>query len=141
MVQQMITELVWAEGAADYFEAGDEGTEKTTVEELRACPHMASKTRKELEEIHAEAEILILEADCDRLGALKWLALMNEEGITGEPGEDGLEGLTEDELQDCTFMDGMSQEELECLLAQAEGAIWEATNQRASALKRLALVS
>lgn len=135
MVRQMIKALVWDEGAADYFEAGPEGTEKTTLEELRDGSHMKGKAKEELEEIYAESELLILEADCERLGALKWLTLMKDGEITG------FEGYTEDDLRDCVFMDGMGREELECLLARAEGTIREAASQRFSARKRLALVS
>ena len=125
--------MVWSEGAADYFEAGDPGTEKTTLEELRACPHMANMTREQLEESHTEAENLIMEADCERLGALKWLAMWDD----GTKVDDGFLGFTEDELRDCTFMDGMTREELEGLLARARATIREAGNQRMSALKRL----
>ena len=128
----MTQALIWNEGSADYFEARNDGTEKSTLEEVRTCPYMDDKAREELEEIHAEAEVLVLESDIRRLAALKRLAL--------ESGHDGFEGFAEDEIRDCTFMDGMSREELECLLDRAEGTIQEATNQRVSGLKRLALV-
>ena len=137
----MIKALVWDDGAAGYFETGAPGREKTTLGELSACPHYAGKGKRELEEIHAEKEIEIMEADCERLGALRWLALLNDGAVNVAPEKDGFEGCTEDELLDCTFMDGMSQQALEGIVDRAEATIREAANQRVSALRRLARVS
>lgn len=100
---------------------------------------MAGKTEAELKEIHAEAESEIMGADCDRLGALKWLALLNDGAVNVAPGKDGFEGFTGDE-RDCTFMDGMSQEELQGVIDRTGATIREAANQRVSALRRLAPV-
>lgn len=54
---------------------------------------------------------------------------------------DGFEGYTEDGMRDCTFMNGMSGEELAVIHARAEAAIREADDMRLSALKRLSLLT
>lgn len=59
----------------------------------------------------------------------------------GALGNDGFGGLTEDELQDCAFMNEWGKEELEGQIARSDAIIREAENQRASALRRLTLVS
>ena len=83
MVRQMVSELVWSEGADAYFAEGA-GTERITVEAERLCSHMDGMTREQLQDIHADAEMAIWDANIERLGALKRLALLNDGEITGQ---------------------------------------------------------
>jgi hypothetical protein len=58
--------------------------------------------------------------------------------VNGALEVDGFEGCTVEQLRDCPWMDGMSQEELQGVVARTGAAIREAANQRLSALRRLA---